>query len=174
MRLGELLLQWDDVHFAGHTIHVARGFSGGRIETPKSGHGRTVDLSPPLAVTLRRLQVLHQKEKLRRGWKDVPAWLFVNEAGNPLDPSRVRKTFRRVLKLAGLPLHYTPHCLRHTFASLLLQQVESAQYVQEQLGHASITPHHLDLGEVAAQEARAWGREQPGRRARSHRGNPTR
>jgi integrase len=51
----------------------------------------------------------------------------------------VRKVFRKCLKAAKLPRHVTPHCLRHTFASLLLQAGESAQYVQEQLGHASIT-----------------------------------
>jgi hypothetical protein len=44
----------------------------------------------------------------------------------------------RVLKKAGLPLHFTPHCLRHTYASLMLQQGESPAYVQRQLGHASI------------------------------------
>jgi len=45
---------------------------------------------------------------------------------------------RRVLKAAGLPEHFTPHCLRHTYASLMLQQGESVAYVQRQLGHASI------------------------------------
>ena len=33
---------------------------------------------------------------------------------------------------------FTPHCLRRTYASLLLQQGESIVYVQRQLGHASI------------------------------------
>jgi hypothetical protein len=42
------------------------------------------------------------------------------------------------VKKAGLPTHFTPHSLRHTFASLLLQQGESPAYVQRQLGHASI------------------------------------
>jgi integrase len=41
-------------------------------------------------------------------------------------------------KRAKLPPHFTPHSLRHTFASLLLQQGESPVYVQRQLGHASI------------------------------------
>ena len=45
----------------------------------------------------------------------------------------------RVIKNAGLPSHFTPHFLRHTYASLLLQQGESPAYVQRQLGHASIT-----------------------------------
>ena len=43
-----------------------------------------------------------------------------------------------MIRDAGLPPHFTPHCLRHTFASLLLQQGESPAYVQRQLGHASI------------------------------------
>jgi hypothetical protein len=43
-----------------------------------------------------------------------------------------------VLKEGGLPPHFSPHGLRHTFASLLLQQGESPAYVQRQLGHASI------------------------------------
>jgi len=48
------------------------------------------------------------------------------------------RAFRSVLKQAKLPLHFHPHDLRHTFASLLLQQGESPAYVQRQLGHASI------------------------------------
>ena len=44
----------------------------------------------------------------------------------------------RALKAAGLPLHFSPHCLRHSFASLLLQHGESPAYIQRQLGHASI------------------------------------
>jgi hypothetical protein len=68
----------------------------------------------------------------------MPTWLFCTEVGTPLDASRVRKAFARVLQAAALPAHFSPHCLRHTFASLLLQQGESPAYVQRQLGHASI------------------------------------
>src|SRR6188768_1128892 len=44
----------------------------------------------------------------------------------------------RVLKAAKLPEHFTPHCLRHTYASILLAEGVSPVYVQEQLGHATI------------------------------------
>jgi integrase len=39
---------------------------------------------------------------------------------------------------ANLPLHLTPHCLQHTYASLMLQQGEPVAYVHRQLRHASI------------------------------------
>jgi integrase len=42
------------------------------------------------------------------------------------------------LKKAKLPLHFTPHCLRHTYASIQLADGVSPVYVQEQLGHATI------------------------------------
>jgi hypothetical protein len=66
------------------------------------------------------------------------AWVFVSEAGTPLDGSNVRKAMTRILKKAKLPPHFTPHCLRHTYASLMLQQGGPVAYVQRQLGHASI------------------------------------
>ena len=91
-------------------------------------------MSEQLATALRRLQIERKTETLRRGAADVPVWVFCPDAGTPLDDSRVRKVFARVLKAAGLPGHFSPHSWRHTFASLLLQQGESPAYVQRQLG----------------------------------------
>ena len=54
-----------------------------------------------------------------------------------MDSSKVRKAFSRILSKAGLS-HRGLHWLRHTFASLLLQQGESLVYVKEQMGHSSI------------------------------------
>jgi hypothetical protein len=50
----------------------------------------------------------------------------------------VRNDFARVLRWAGLPGHFTPHCLRHTFAVELIVRGAPLPYVQAQLGHASI------------------------------------
>ncbi len=47
-----------------------------------------------------------------------------------MDEHKVRKVMTRVLKAANLPLHYSPHSLRHSYASLMLQQGESVAYVQ--------------------------------------------
>lgn len=139
MRLGECLgLEPEDIHQASQQIRVARAWLNGEVTTPKSGHGRTIDISTKLTEVLCRWDIERKTEKLRRGWADLPRWLFYSDAGTPLDDSNVRKVMTRVLKRAKLPLHFTPHCLRHTYASLMLQQGESPAYVQRQLGHASI------------------------------------
>jgi integrase len=73
LRLGEALaLQWEDLHFRAREIRVARGFSRGRLDTPKSRHGRTVDMSQQLARALLRLQIERKTETLRRGWPALP------------------------------------------------------------------------------------------------------
>jgi integrase len=139
LRLGEALaLQWNDLDLEGRKIRVARAFSAGALDTPKSGHGRTVDISQRLADALSRLQVQRKTEKLKRGWAEMPPWVVCTREGAPLDDSGVRKAMARVLTAAKLPPHFSPHCLRHTYASLMLQQGESVAYVQRQLGHASI------------------------------------
>ena len=52
--------------------------------------------------------------------------------------SEFERWFKGAVKTAGLPLHFTPHCLRHTYSSLLLSGGVNPIYVQRQLGHASI------------------------------------
>ncbi len=140
MRLGEALaLQADDVDYAGKTIRIARAFSeDGTLDTPKSGHGRTVEVSQSLADTLAAHDVKRLEDKLIYRWAELPPWLFVTKTGTPLDPANVRRSMQSLLKKAKLPLHFTPHCLRHTYASILLADGVSPVYVQEQLGHATI------------------------------------
>lgn len=141
LRIGEALaLQWEDVDLHGHTLRVARSLAdnGQRVDTPKSGHGRDVDLSQQLAATLRGVDAARKARALRKGIARPP-WVFPSERGETLDPHNVRRAFRRILERAKLPPHFTPHCLRHTFASLLLADGKPIVYVQRQLGHASIT-----------------------------------
>src|SRR5207244_8904380 len=68
----------------------------------------------------------------------VPLWIFCTQEGTPYDLAFVQRVFKRVVAAAKLPPHFTPHCLRHSYASLLLQLGVSPVYVQRQLGHASI------------------------------------
>ena len=139
MRLGEALaLQWSDIDAVASTIRISRSLSAGQVTTPKAGHGRTVDMSSGLATTLTRFLAARKAETVRHGWGEVPPWVFLNQVGHLMDEHRIRKVMTRIVKKAHLPTHFSPHCLRHTYASLMLQQGESPAYVQRQLGHASI------------------------------------
>jgi integrase len=140
VRLGEALgMQWADVHIEAGTLRIERAIVQGKhVDTPKSGHGRTVEMGPQLAKTLLRLRMKGPLRMRKHRWAEMPEWVFATRSGEPPDGQHVRSIFGRVLKAAQLPKHFTPHCLRHTFASLLLQRGESPQWVQQQLGHASI------------------------------------
>ena len=95
-------------------------------------------MSRQLEAVLQHLLTERKVETLRRGWREMPPWVFCTTTGTMLNKGNVRRGFVRLLKRAKLPLHFSPHSLRHTLASLLLQQGESPVYVQRQLGHASI------------------------------------
>jgi integrase len=137
-RIGEALaLQWQDIDMQRREIRIDRALSAGEASTPKSGHGRTVDMSQALALALSQFDFQRRKAALTRPPADGPAWVFCTREGTPLDYNQVRKAMLRVLKAAKLPLHFTPHSFRHTYASLMLQNGESPAYVQRQLGHAS-------------------------------------
>ena len=143
MRLGEVVaLQWNDIDYSAREIRIERAFSDhakhGGIQTPKSGHGRTVDLSRSLIEILKAHELLTRLQALPTRQTVIPAWVFPTTGGRPFDGANLRREMREILKKAKLPLHFTPHCLRHTYASLMLQQGESIVYVQRQLGHASI------------------------------------
>jgi integrase len=139
MRLGELLaLQWGDIDFHGGFIEVRRSFTRGHYTTPKNGKTRRVDMSPQLAEILKELRTERKRETLARGWREVPDLLFVDKAGHLEDSSNLRKrVFHPALEKAGLR-HVRIHDLRHTVATMLIQNGESLAYVRDQLGHSSI------------------------------------
>ena len=139
LRQGELLaLQWSDIDYNGRFIDVQRNYTRGRISTPKSGDSRRVDMSRELMQALKDLYTERQLEAVANGWASVPEWVFCNEMGGLLHPDHLRKqVFYKLLRRSGLR-RIRFHDLRHTFASLLLQQGESPVYVKEQMGHSSI------------------------------------
>jgi len=97
-----------------------------------------VDMSGQLAETLKALLISRKAETLRKGWPQVPDWVFCSEEGGPLDGDNLRhRVFYKTLAKTGLR-RIRFHDLRHSFASLLLQQGESPAYVKEQMGHSSI------------------------------------
>lgn len=140
LRLGEALaLKWGDLDFYARKIHVRRTVISRRdTGTPKGNRKRVVDMSQELRRALLRLQVRRKTETLKRGWPTPPEWVFCSDEGTRLDRDKVEKAFGRILSRAGLPGHFTPHSLRHTFGSLLIADGASPAYVCQQMGHSSI------------------------------------
>lgn len=77
-------------------------------------------------------------ETLKRGWSEMPQWVFISDVGTPFDLSNVAKAWRRVLKRAKVE-SFRLYDLRHTFASTLLADGAPITYVAAQLGHRKPT-----------------------------------
>ncbi len=142
MREKELIgLKGGYIDFNGRLIEVRRNVVRGRVTTTKSGKTHRVDMSLQLTNTLQRLLVRRKAEALKRGRSldyVMEDWVFTTPQGTQLDPNNLRKrVFYRALTMAGLR-RVRFHDLRHTYASLLIQQGESLAYVKDQLGHHSI------------------------------------
>jgi integrase len=138
LRISEALaLQPDDLDFAQRTIWVRRNGYRRQVTTPKSNKSRRVDMSRQLARTLQGWLSLRQAEAIVAGSTSSP-WLFPGVQGRLLDVDWfTARVWRPLQARAGLR-YRTPHQARHTFATLLLQQGESLDYVKVQLGHSSI------------------------------------
>jgi len=139
LRLGELAaLQWGDIDFNGKFLVVRRSYSHGKLANTKVDKIHRVDLSKDLMNTLHDLKRQRREQWLKKGNNEIPEWVFCNEVGGLPDVQNLKnRHFDKCLEKAGLR-RIRFHDLRHTFASLLLQNGESLVYVKDQLGHSSI------------------------------------
>jgi site-specific recombinase XerD len=122
LRVGEVCkLHTEDISFDGAMIRVRGKGSKERI---------AYVTDPELAGALQRLRV-------ERGPTGV-APLFINRRGTGMKPQTVRLQLRRIAQEVGLVRRITPHMLRHTAATLLIETGVDIRFVQRLLGHSSI------------------------------------
>lgn len=143
LRRGELLgLMWEDVDLEAGKVAIRRSLGrGGVLSEPKTrGARRTVAIPSQLSSLLRRMQVEQKEMKLLMGPEyDDSGHVFRQPWGSYIIPDRATNHFRELVsRIPGLP-RIRFHDLRHTHATLMLQQGEHPKVVSERLGHASIT-----------------------------------
>ena len=131
LRRGELLgLKWQDVDFNQGTITVRRQI--GRINgVVTEGPLKTKNAYRVIPLGEQAVAVLHSQKE-----KTASEYVFPSPSGGPISPDSVRNMLRRVLKRAGLP-YVRFHDLRHTFATLALQNGVDVKTVSGMLGHFS-------------------------------------
>ncbi len=66
-------------------------------------------------------------------------YFFVNRLHHRLSEQSVREMINKYTSLAAINLHITPHMFRHSFATYLLEADVDIRYIQEMLGHSSIS-----------------------------------
>ena len=132
LRRGELLgLKWSDVNFREQTVTVQRQIL--RV------NGEVKEYPLKTKNAYRVLALPDQMTELFRHMKaqSVSPYLFPSPTGEAQDPDSILKMFHRILKRAGLE-QIRFHDLRHTFATLALQNGVDYKTLSGMLGHYSV------------------------------------
>ena len=137
-------LDLEDVDFSARLVRV----------TGKGSRERIVPFGETAGDSLRAYLPSRAALRHQAGEDDAESGepLFVNARGGRLTPRSMARLLKRRLRAAGLPEEISPHALRHTFATHLLQAGADLRAIQELLGHASLSTTqkytHLDAARL--------------------------
>jgi integrase len=144
LRRGEALgLKWGDIDFDAGRLAVRRtlvsvGYEIRWSEPKTAASKRVVALDPGTVTALRAHRARQAEERLAVGAGYLDQGLvFCDIAGEPLHPDGVTQRFDRLVRNAGLR-RIRLHDLRHTAATLMLENGVPLKAVAERLGHSSI------------------------------------
>lgn len=115
------------------------------VRQGKGGKDRLVPIAPEMLEDLRRFWRRHQNRRwlfpalgcAHRGGKR-PAAASARMAAKPMSESAVQNAFRLALAQSGVKKAATPHTLRHSYATHLLEEGVSIRLISQYLGHASL------------------------------------
>jgi integrase/recombinase XerC len=134
----------ETVYSAGLRVSEVVGLNDGDLDFEAGvlrirGKGRRERLSPVGSYAVRALKRWLNVRKLSsREPAGASAPVFVNKFGRRLTTRSVARMLEKYLKISGLDARTTPHSLRHSFATHLLDRGADIRSVQELLGHKSL------------------------------------
>ena len=120
----------------------------------KGGKTRVVPVGEVATEALIRL-----KDTSGESSRDAP--LFRGNAGKQLSPATLQRWLKKYLALAGLPMDITPHKLRHSCATHMLDHAADLRMVQEQLGHANLSTTQIYTHVTLARLKSAYKKAHP-------------
>jgi integrase/recombinase XerC len=130
IRAGEAhALNVQDLHLDEEEVHIRHG----------KGDKERIALLGQFAVDALRDYLQHGRPELAAKNEGIPDHaVFLNKFGRRLSDRGIRRTFDKYFKIASDRLKTTPHTLRHSFATHLLNNGADIRAVQELLGHAHL------------------------------------
>jgi integrase/recombinase XerC len=129
LRVSELVaLNMDDIDFLGEVVHVR-------------GKGKKERITPIGSSALQAIQqyIEYRNRRAESNGNFDSKVLFVNKHGQRLSTRSVRRKMDKYLIMAGLDPSISPHTLRHSFATHMLNNGADLRSVQELLGHQSLS-----------------------------------
>ena len=101
----------------------------------KGDKERIVPISNKAKIAIRNYSKMREQFKSR--FSDDS--FFLSKSGKPLSPNEIREILSRYLNLVAKTKGYSPHTIRHSFATHLLSRGADLRAVQEMLGHANLS-----------------------------------
>jgi integrase/recombinase XerD len=133
----------EDINWGESTIRV----------TGKGGHERTIPMNEEVVHQLRQY-------RLARGGAKPTEAFFRSREGNALSRNAIYERVRRAARKAGIAKRVSPHRLRHTFATHLVQEGVGLVTLRDLLGHKQITSTQIYI-HLTAQDLRHAANKHP-------------
>ncbi|HDZ22672.1 hypothetical protein LCGC14_0303810 [marine sediment metagenome] len=130
------------------------------------GKGKKERLAPLGGCALSAVQVYLDKRAAAAG-EAATGPLFVNRAGQRISDRSIRRKLNKYMAAAGIPGHVSPHVLRHSFATHMLNAGADLRSVQEMLGHESLSTTQIYTHMTTRRLKQVYDKTHPLARART-------